>query len=1292
MMGTTMVTYTVTDCGNLIASCTISVTVMDNTPPTIVCPDPVVVGTNPDSCNQFVTLPDPVITDNCTMPSFTATRSDGLLLTDAYPKGVTTITYTTGGVSCTTTVTVEDDDPPMITCPSDFTVGTDPSGCFALASSFTIPDAIVVDNCPDEVVVITRVDGMSLTANYPKGQNRILYTVTDCGGNIDTCSTVITVVDDDAPMITCPADIVVDAGSNCDTVLVLPAATATDNCPIPGPIVVTRSDGFPLTDPFPIGTTMVTYTVTDCGNLTASCTISVTVMDNTPPTIVCPDPVVVGTNPDSCNQFVTLPDPVITDNCMNPGFTATRSDGLLLTDAFPKGVTTITYTSGGVSCTTTVTVQDDDGPTITCPAPVTVGTDAPLCGANVTLADPVIMDNCPDATFVATRADGLAMTDIYPKGVTIVTFIATDCGGNMDTCTTTVTVEDDDPPTVTCPADFTVGTDDGVCTAIVPFASIPLPTFMDNCTDTTLSLVRGDGLALTAPYQKDTTLMTWTLTDCGGNEVSCSFNLIVVDDELPSVTCPDDITVNTDPGMCSADIVFPQIAFSDNCPDPLLSAFREDSVLISLPYPKGSTRVFLRVLDCGGNIDTCSFLVIVEDMEAPTCITQDITVNIGDVFDPSDIDNGSSDNCTPVTFDLDLTVFGCDDVGDNTVVLTVSDTCGNSSMCNATVTVLPAGAIVLTCPPDTILYATEDDCNATVNLIATAPGATTITNDSPFAANNNTGDASGTYPLGTTIINFTASDSCGNSDMCMTTVQVLDTIPPVIRCGKTLINMTDQLTDTFFITDVRTSFEPPITTDNCTAEPDLEYGFEPTFTQTFIAYDCSDVIGMEIFISLYVRDLSGNVSVCQHVVGVEDQDGFCPTPLVVNVGGNIHTEDGENVYESMIEISNPDMDAQMTDVEGMYMFENLNSGNAYELMPMKDDDHLSGISTYDIVLIQKHLLGIDLLDSPYKLIAADVNNTGSISAIDMVNLRQVILGLRDDFPNNTSWRFVRDGFEFNDSYNPFAEEWPESEMIDPLLYHDMHIDFTGVKVGDVNGSWIPNIRRSAPRNARTLNFNVENRDLEKGEIITVPFTANEFNEILGYQFTLGFNHNMLSFIDSKAGALDMSSENFATQYAERGIISTSWVGDVTGSTVENDEDLFYLSFEVLENGKLSDALSLNSRILQTEAYQQEEVDEMLNIGILFTENGLVSNDFELFQNRPNPFNGETLIEFRLHEASEATLDIYNAEGRLLKSYQHDGLKGMNQILIYQKVLEENGVLYYKLSTPKFTATRKMIAF
>ena len=135
-----------------------------------------------------------------------------------------------------------------------------------------------------------------------------------------------------------------------------------------------------------------------------------------------------------------------------------------------------------------------------------MGSEAPLCGANVTIPAPTVDDNCPQETVVATRADGLDLTDVYPVGTTEVTFIVTDCGGNMDTCIVTVTVEDDDAPTVICPADFTVGTDDGVCTAIVPLSSIPIPTFVDNCpdTDTTLVLTRADGCLLyTSPSPRD---------------------------------------------------------------------------------------------------------------------------------------------------------------------------------------------------------------------------------------------------------------------------------------------------------------------------------------------------------------------------------------------------------------------------------------------------------------------------------------------------------------------------------------------------------------------------------------------------------------------------------------------------------------------------------------------------------------------------------------------------------------------------------------------------------------------
>ena len=110
-----------------------------------------------------------------------------------------------------------------------------------------------------------------------------------------------------------------------------------------------------------------------------------------------------------------------------------------------------------------------------------------------------------------------------------------------------------------------------------------------------------------------------------------------------------------------------------------------------------------------------------------------------------------------------------------------------------------------------------------------------------------------------------------------------------------------------------------------------------------------------------------------------------------------------------------------TAADGQYQFV-LPMGGDYTITPEKDMNPLNGVSTFDLVLISKHILGITQFDTPYKYIAADVNKSGSITAFDMVQLRQLILNITSEFPNNDSWRFVEGGYEFT-SANPAAESF-----------------------------------------------------------------------------------------------------------------------------------------------------------------------------------------------------------------------------------------------------------------------------
>jgi len=112
----------------------------------------------------------------------------------------------------------------------------------------------------------------------------------------------------------------------------------------------------------------------------------------------------------------------------------------------------------------------------------------------------------------------------------------------------------------------------------------------------------------------------------------------------------------------------------------------------------------------------------------------------------------------------------------------------------------------------------------------------------------------------------------------------------------------------------------------------------------------------------------------------------------------------------------------------------------------------NGVTTFDLVTISKHILNINTLDSPYKMIAADANNSGTITTLDLVQIRKLILFIDNEFSNNTSWRFVDGAYNFPNASNPWAEVFPEVININNVTADQLSNNFVAVKIGDVNGS------------------------------------------------------------------------------------------------------------------------------------------------------------------------------------------------------------------------------------------------
>ena len=467
-----------------------------------------------------------------------------------------------GGASCTFTVTVLDSDPPTITCPNDKTV-TAPEG----ANEATVdPGTPTINASGGGTVTFLRSDDdddpstplKPLEDPYPVGSTGIRWTVTDAGGRTASCNQIITVLaQGNRPPVTisCPANVTAAAPEgSCEATI----SASTIGTPTTNPsdndveVVSERSDGRPLSDPFPGGTTQITWTATDNRNgSVASCVQNVTVTvsgDTTPPTLNVPPDVSATTS--SCTA--TLDEELGTATAEDSGacgnsVTISRT-GVPANFDFPTGTTIITYTAtdGAGNSTTgtqnvTVTESPAVPPTITAPAGVTLytGAGATTCSVTVsnldgTLGMATASDNCPGVTVART---GVPAGNTFPVGNTTVTYTATDRSGNSANDQQVVTVIDNTPPVISCPADITQNADPGLCSA---FVNVGTATATDNCDNNpTIVGTRSDNLPLSAPYPVGVTTITWTATDHAtptNNQSSCVQTITVEDKEAPVIT------------------------------------------------------------------------------------------------------------------------------------------------------------------------------------------------------------------------------------------------------------------------------------------------------------------------------------------------------------------------------------------------------------------------------------------------------------------------------------------------------------------------------------------------------------------------------------------------------------------------------------------------------------------------------------------------------------------------------------------------------------------------------------
>ncbi|WP_161887806.1 HYR domain-containing protein [Pontibacter russatus] len=284
-LGETTVTYTAVDAAGNTVTATQTVTVVDETAPVLAAPAAVQVAANAQCQATGVDLGDATATDNCTANVEVTNDAP-----ETFELGETTVTYTAvdaagNTVTATQTVTVVDETAPVLAAAENQTSGTNTGTCTAEVS---IPDAEFTDNCAVGqlswvMTGATTNSGTGQVGSYTfnQGVTTITYTGTDVAGNSSSDELLVTVTDDEAPVVTVPANITVKNDAGKCTAVVTYAVSASDNCSTVTPKL---SAGLASGAEFPVGTTTVTYETEDEAGNPATASFTVTV-ENANPTL-----------------------------------------------------------------------------------------------------------------------------------------------------------------------------------------------------------------------------------------------------------------------------------------------------------------------------------------------------------------------------------------------------------------------------------------------------------------------------------------------------------------------------------------------------------------------------------------------------------------------------------------------------------------------------------------------------------------------------------------------------------------------------------------------------------------------------------------------------------------------------------------------------------------------------------------------------------------------------------------------------------------------------------------------
>jgi photosystem II stability/assembly factor-like uncharacterized protein len=408
-------------------------------------------------------------------------------------------------------------------------------------------------------------------------------------------------------------------------------------------------------------------------------------------------------------------------------------------------------------------------------------------------------------------------------------------------------------------------------------------------------------------------------------------------------------------------------------------------------------------------------------------------------------------------------------------------------------------------------------------------------------------------------------------------------------------------------------------------------------------------------------------------------------PESFSIGGQVVNVNGVGVDSVLIDFGSVDYPATFVDSDGQYQLNDIPIGSLCTVQPSKNINIRNGISTFDMLLMQKHILQIDTLATPYQILAGDVNDDGQLSTFDVLINRRVLLELQDTFINTPSWNFVASDYNFQNPVDPFDENYSTGVTCADFS-SGASGNFIGIKMGDVNASASPDMlgAESEDRAVLPLELQIENQVLEVGKTYTIPLKLGVPMTIQGAQFSLKFSNDILFYELSGGKGINLSTSNYSYRDATRTLLF-SW-SDHTRVNMKKNEAFIYLKIKSLRELSLSGAMQLEIDRFSAEAYGGE--GQFYRPELVFVDNkSELEADLLVY---PNPFSERSTLDYHSLVSGLARLVIYSADGSIIRKSQLQLREGDNPIELLRSTFPSKGLYIIKLSTENEIRTAKLI--